>query len=127
MGAARNAQAVLFYASATASKNTTAPSGVLADSGWQWQGSWGGFTGTPVGPHHFLTAKHAGGALGGTFTFGGNSYTTVARVNHPQADLAIWQVAAPFPRLGTLYTATDEIGKSLVVSGGVANVGRRFQ
>lgn len=109
--------AVQFYSSADPLKNSTPPSGVLVDSGWQWQGYWGNFTGTPVGPHHFLTAKHAAGTVGGIFTFQGASYTTVARTVHPSADLAIWQVAEAFPSWARLYTATDEVGKPFMVFG----------
>lgn len=111
------ARAVLFYATADATKNTTVPTGELTGSGWQWQGYWGGFTGTPIGPHHFLTAKHVGGAVGGTFTFNGTAYTTTARTPHPQADLTVWQVTQRFPTWARLYTATDEVGKPLVVFG----------
>jgi len=115
--------AVQFYSSADPAKNSTPPSGVLAESGWQWQGYWGSFTGTLVGPHHFLTAKHAGGSVGGIFTFQGAGYTAVARTVHPSADLAIWQVAETFPTWAHLYTATDEVGKSFTVFGRGLNRG----
>ena len=50
--------ALIFFSTGVASHNSTPPGGTFANSGWQWQGSWGGFLGTPIGPHHFITAAH---------------------------------------------------------------------
>lgn len=108
---------MIFYSSGDAAKNTTAPEGELADSGWQYQGYWLTYTGTPVGPFHFLTAKHVGGKVGNVFTWQGVAYTTTARIAHPQADLALWQVDQPFPYWADLHTGKDEVGKELVVLG----------
>ena len=33
-----------------AGRNTAAPTGSLANSGWQYQGQWAGFLGTPIAP-----------------------------------------------------------------------------
>ncbi|MCZ7639370.1 MAG: hypothetical protein M5U12_27020 [Verrucomicrobia bacterium] len=111
------AQAVIFYSSGDAAKNTTAPAGELADSGWQYQGYWLNYTGTPVGPFHFLTAKHVGGKVGNIFTWQGVAYTATAKIAHPQADLVLWQVDQPFPFWADLHTGKDEVGKELVVFG----------
>jgi hypothetical protein len=108
---------MIFYSSGDAAKNTTAPEGELADSGWQYQGYWLNYTGTPVGPFHFLTAKHVGGKVGNVFTWQGVAYTATARIAHPQADLALWQVDQPFPFWADLHGGKDEVGKELVVLG----------
>lgn len=110
-------RAMIFYASEDTAKNTTAPGGELADSGWQHQGYWQNYTGTPVGPFHFLTAKHVGGKVGNVFTWQGVAYTATARIAHPQADLALWQVDRAFPFWADLHTGKDEVGKELVVFG----------
>lgn len=98
-------------------EHRTAPTGPLANSGWQWQGTWGGFLGTAVAAHFFITAKHCGGKVGGQFTCNGVSYTTVKRFDCPNADLTLWEVSGTFPSYASLYTGSDEQGKRLVVFG----------
>lgn len=117
MAAGPSAQALVFITSGDPTLNTTAPGGALTDSGWQYQGNWGGLLGTPVGPNFFLTAKHGGGAVGNSFSYQGDSFTTTARFNHPTADLTLWQVAGTFTSYAPLYTGSDEVGKGLVVFG----------
>ena len=57
-------------------RNKSAPTGTLAGSGWQWQGNWGAFTGTPIAKNYFIAASHIGGSVGQTLTLNGKSYTT---------------------------------------------------
>lgn len=111
------AHALVFINSADPAFNSTAPSGDLAGSGWQYQGNWGGLLGTPVAPGYFLTAQHGGGTVGNSFTFQGNPYVTTAKFDHPTADLTLWQIAGTFTDYAPLYTGTDEAGKQLVVFG----------
>lgn len=110
-------EALIFYSSGSSTFNTSAPAGALSGSGWEFQGRWGGFLGTPVGPFHFLTAKHVGGTVGGIFSWNGTNYTTVGKVDHPTADLTLWRVSRRFPRYAPLYTASSEVGRSIVVFG----------
>src|SRR5262245_1407510 len=83
------AEAVLLYKSAQ--RNTTAPygswGGYLVNSGWQWEGNWGNFLGTPISSKHFITAGHVGGWVGQTFTLNGTTYTTTAMYDDPSSDL----------------------------------------
>ena len=109
--------AVIFYSTADPDFNTTAPVGALLDSGWQWTGLWGDFQGAPIGPHHFLAARHIGGTVGDIFTFNGVGYTTVASFDDTTTDLRIWQVSESFPAWAPLYRGSDEVGKSFVVFG----------
>ena len=97
--------------------NTTPPTGVLANSGWQYQGFWGTVLGTVIGPHHFIAAQHVGGGVGQGFIFNGVTYTTTAYWDDTNSDLRIWQVDGTFPTFAPLYTTLDEVGKSLVVFG----------
>ncbi len=110
-------EALIFYSSGSTTFNTAAPSGSLAGSGWQFQGRWGSFLGTPVAPNFFIAAKHVGGKVGDVFSWNGVSYTTVAKVPHPTADLVLWKVSRAFPSYSPLYTASNETGRSLVVFG----------
>jgi len=56
---ATQTRAVVLYRTPT--RNTSAPSSMLYNSGWQWEGKWGGFLGTPIAPNYFITAGHVGG------------------------------------------------------------------
>ena len=110
-------QAVIFYGTGDPNHNTTAPTGALAGSGWQWVGAWGNMQGTPIGPRHFLAARHVGGAIGGTFVFSGVSYTTTAFFDDTASDLRIWEVSGTFPTWASIYRGSSEVGQSLVVFG----------
>jgi hypothetical protein len=108
---------MIFYSTADLTFNTTAPTGSLAGSGWQWVGLWGGFQGVVVGPHHFLTAQHVGGAIGDTFTFQGTAYLTTKSYDDTASELRVWEVSGTFPTWAPLYHASDEVGRSFVVMG----------
>ncbi|MHB8521617.1 MAG: hypothetical protein ACYDH9_12780 [Limisphaerales bacterium] len=110
-------KAILFYSTADPSHNTTAPTGTLVGSGWQFEGQWGSFLGTAIAPQYFITAQHIGGTMGDPFVFGGVTYPTVAVFDDPNSDLRIWRVCGTFPTYALLYPATNEVGKTLVVIG----------
>jgi len=111
------ASAIIFYATADLNHNTTAPTGALANSGWQWVGTWGGFQATAVGPSHILAAKHVGGAVGEGFTLNGVTYTATAFFDHPTSDLRLWKIQGTLPSWAPLYRLPDENGKAIVVFG----------
>lgn len=111
------AAAVILLGSGDPAYNTTPPTGTLADSGWQYQGYWGGVLGTPIAPQYFIAAQHVGGAVGQTFSFRGLSYTTTAFWDDPNSDFRIWKVAETFPTYTPLYSLSDEAGKLMVVIG----------
>ncbi len=123
--ATATACAVILFSTADPSVNTTPPTGDLSGSGWQYQGFWGGYLGTPIAPNFFVSAHHIGRA-GSVFTFQGVDYHLVATGNpndpykhfdDPYSDLMIWQVMETFPTFAPLYSAGDEVGKHLVVIG----------
>jgi hypothetical protein len=110
------AQGVILFRTADPSANTTAPTNDPAGSGWNYEGQFGGFLGTPIAPHFFLTAKHIGQA-GSVFTFGATNYTLVTHFNDPFSDLSIWKVVETLPAIAPLYTNNNETGLRLVVIG----------
>jgi hypothetical protein len=112
-----SAQAVLFYSTADPAYNTTPPTGTLVNSGWQFEGFWGSFLGTVIGPSYFITAHHVGGNVGDPFVFQGTTYTTTAFYDHSASDLRIWSVQGSFPTHAPLYTKSNEAGQGLVVFG----------
>lgn len=90
------------------------------NSGWQHEGEFGAFLGTPIAPLYFLTAKHIGQA-GSTFVFHGETFNIVAGFGDPSTDLQIWQVDHPFATYAPVYlpgdVANTEIGQELRVFG----------
>ena len=111
------AQAIIFFGTGDASHNTTAPTGALANSGWQWQGAWGGFLGTAVAPGFFITAAHVSGGTGQPFSLNGVNYIAVASYLAPDADLRLWQVAGTFPSYAPYYTRPLERNPGAVMFG----------
>lgn len=113
---ASSSHAVILYW--TDSRATNPPqSCYYGDSGWQDEGQWGAFLGTPIAPNYFITAKHVGGSIGNTFMYNGQSYTTTAAYASPNSDLRIWQVSSTFPAYAPLYTASAEAGQTMTVFG----------
>lgn len=117
------ARAVIFYWTGDLNYNTTPPQGELANSGWQWVGTWLEHEGTPIGPHHFLTARHIGGTVGQSIVFRGRSYATKACFDDPDTDFRIWQIEGTFPEWAPLYRKRDEVGRTLIVIGSGAGRG----
>jgi hypothetical protein len=111
------ANAIIFYSTGDTEHNTTAPTGTLANSGWELQGNWGANLGTPIGPHHFITANHVGGAVGDPFYFRGVSYATISTTGDSASDLRIWEIAGTFPAWADLYNGVTETGADLMVYG----------
>ena len=97
------------------SVNTSTPGD---NSGWQYEGQWMNFLGTPIAPRYFITAHHIGGDKNQTFTFHGETYTTTAGFSDPATDLQIWQVDHDFPCYAPLYDQNgQETGAELRVFG----------
>src|SRR6266540_4059129 len=112
-----SANAILFYSNGDPNYNTTAPGGNLADSGWQFEGIWGGFLGTPIAPKYFITARHVPGNVGDPYFFQGVAYWVTAVHEDPDSDLRICRICGAFPVSAPLYTNTNEVANSLLVIG----------
>jgi len=117
MLALQPSSAVIFYGTADPAHNTTAPTGPLAESGWQYQGKWGSGVGTAIAPQFFISARHLGGSVGESFVLDGVSYKAVASYEDPESDLKIWKIEGTFPAYAALYEGSDEPGKQIVVFG----------
>jgi hypothetical protein len=111
------ARAVILYGTGNPTYNTTAPGGVRQNSGWDYEGQWGNFLGTPIAPNYFITATHIGGTVGSLFTLGTEHFVTTAQFLSPTSDLTIWQVDHPFSSFASLYTGPSELDRQLVVYG----------
>lgn len=101
----------------------------LLDSGWQWQGNFGSFLGTPIAPQYFITASHFGGAP--NFVLNGTTYSLDASfglggwVDDPASDLRIWKINGAFPSWAPLYNESvgSEVNRPMVVFGRGASRG----
>lgn len=107
----------MFVSTDDPAHNTERPTAELADSGWQWQGHWRGFGGTPIASYLFLTAGHVGGEVGDEFALGENRHLATARFLDSESDLAIWQVSSPFSSYAPLFRGFDEAGQECVLFG----------
>lgn len=119
------ASAIVFESTGDVNYNTTAPTGLLANSGWQYLGSWNGFVGTPISANQFITAAHVGGSVGNTFfDAGGTAHTatSVAIMN----DLAIWTVTGSFANVAPIYTGSAEGLYPMTVFGSGSGRGGEF-
>ncbi len=116
LGAPRTG-AVIFQSTGDPGYNTTAPTGALTNSGWQYQGLWLNFLGTPIAPQYFITANHVGGTTNDVFLFNGRPYHPVAAFKTFDSDLAIWRVQETFPSYARLYSSSDETNQHVVVFG----------
>ena len=110
------AHGIILFRTGDPTANTTAPTGQLAGSGWQYQGNFGAFSGTAIAPHFFVTAKHLG-SVSDKFVYHGVNYTIVRSFDDPSNDLLIFQVAETLPSYAPLYTKSNEVGQHLVVMG----------
>lgn len=110
-------QATVFYTTGDAAHNTSAPTGALEGSGWQWQGVWNGFAATPIAANLFITARHVGGSVGDDFVLNGVAYRAVERYADQLSDLSIWRVCPAFPSFAPLYETADEVGRECMVFG----------
>jgi hypothetical protein len=113
---ATGTSAVILLRSGDPTANTTEPTGELAGSGWQFEGMFGSFLGTAIGPHHFITAKHIG-QVSDTFVFHGSNFPVVKAFADSKSDLQIFEIRGELEQFASLYSRSDEVGKRLVVIG----------
>jgi len=116
LGALAQTRAVILFDTADPAANTAAPDGILLNSGWQYEGDWGSFLGTPIAPNFFISAAHIGQA-GNALGFEASAHNVVGSFGLAGSDLLIWKVATPFTIFAPLYTQRNESGMHLVVIG----------
>ncbi|HEY6070870.1 MAG TPA: hypothetical protein VIU85_05790 [Chthoniobacterales bacterium] len=110
------AAAVILFSTGDPSVNTSAPTGSLAGSGWQYEASFGPFLATGIGPHHFITVKHIG-IPSNTFVYQGGTYTITQSFDDTMSELRIFEVAETLTNYAPLYSRADEQGQNIVVIG----------
>lgn len=128
--AVTDASAVLLYDSNNPATNTTAPTGDYVGSGWAFQGLYGSYLGTMIAPQYFITAAHfpiQGNSFVSTSAFNGVAdvtYTIDSAANGGQGywdiagtDLRILKINETFSSYASLYTGSDEVGKTMVLFG----------
>ena len=119
---ALDARGVIIYDLSTPDRNTSAPSSSEGLDAWDLQATWGDFLATPIGPTHFIAAKHVG-TQSSSIIFQGLTYQVNTSVywNDPGSDLRIYSLlSGAFSTYAPLYDASvddSEIGKTLTVIG----------
>ncbi len=110
------ANGIILYRTGDPTANTTAATGSLLNSGWQYEGIFGDYLGTPIAPHFFITAQHIG-FNSDKLVYRGANYTITNSFDDESTDLRIFQVAQTFSLFAPVYTGSTEVGKHLVVIG----------
>lgn len=127
LGVLRRAEALIIQGADDVSYNTTAPGGGYVDSGWQYQGAYGGGLGTVISPTQFITAAHLG--VVSSFVYDSVIYTvdTVNVEVIAGTDLMILQVTdGVFGQYAALYDGDLTVGMELVSMGRGAARGNEF-
>src|SRR5690349_17713905 len=121
---AQFSRALIFYSTPDPTFNNSAPTGTLANSGWQWEASWrNSFLATPISTHAFIGAHHidqSENAVGSAWNFNGVDYTITADINIPGTDLNVYTVDGTFPTYPLIWdTSLDgtEQNKTAVMIG----------
>jgi hypothetical protein len=123
-------RAIILYDTGDPDANTTAPSGIYADSGWAFTGAFGSSLGTMIAPQYFITAQHIGlqgstfvstSALNGgvdvTYTIdtaanGGIGYWDIGG-----SDLRIFKINETFASYAALYSGSSPAGLDAMTVG----------
>ena len=116
------AEAIILYRSGAVAENTSAPGAAFPHEGWDYEGAYGAFLGTPIAPRFFITAKHVSGGIGSVLKFRDaltvgilpETYTVIREYRDPTSDLDIFEVDKTFPYFAPLYTRQDESGQRVV-------------
>lgn len=109
--------AIIFINSGDIEFNTSEPGGFYAGAGWETQGQYGAFSGTPIHSFAFITAKHLGGNVGDAFKLLGERYITVGYYPDPNSDLAIWKVDRPLPFTVAIPESSPEVQTEIIIFG----------
>ena len=125
LAGSRSSEAIILARTGDPSANTTVPTNDPAGSGWNYEGQWGSFLGTPVAPHFFLAAAHVGQA-DSKLVYGGVNYPVIAGFQDPFSDLIIWQTSGTFPTYAPMYAKNDETGQRIVAIGRGTQRGTEF-
>lgn len=118
LGLAMPSRGMIFYTTGDTNYNTSAPTGTLANSGWNYQLNYGYyFLATPIARHYYITAQHVNVPTNTVVYMNGIAYSPIAQHQDPSSDLEIRKVDKSFPAYAALYTNSNESGKDCVLFG----------
>lgn len=121
------ARAVIVTGSGTGNtgRNTDAPTASLANSGWDLQGAYGVYLGTPISSNWFITAAHVLPFVSDNkITLADGDHHVVQSVTIPGTDLALERVTEPFSSYASIYNPNTD--GALNAGDQVINFGRGF-
>lgn len=121
LAAALTAHGVVFHSTNGINHNVSAPTGMLANSGWQYTGELGDFTGTAIASSAVLSARHLKdlnrAPLGTAFIYEHQSFVTTGYVGDAASDFGIWFVDGVFSNVAPLFVGTNELDRDVFIIG----------
>lgn len=112
------ADALVYCVTNAADDHRNAPTGDLANSGWQETVEVNKFLGTVIHTNALLTAKHIWElGVGDTFVCEGQTHTLTAKVGDPGSDLAVFFFTPGVTNVARLNIETNDICSFVVLQG----------
>lgn len=113
----RHALALVYCVTNVVDYHQSAPTGALAESGWQQTAEVGLFLGTVIHSNAMLTAEHLKLPVGQTFSYEGQTRTVTAAVTNAFNDLAILFFTPSATNTALINIETNDIASEVVLQG----------
>ncbi len=115
---AQPAGALVYCVTNAVDPHQSAPTGLLANSGWQQTVPLDLFLATVIASNALLTAGHIVEiTLEDSFVYEGTNHTLTARESDPGSDLAVYFFTPPVTNFARLQIETNDIGARVVLQG----------
>jgi len=114
---AQRAEALVYCVTNAPDVHQSAPTGALANSGWQSTAPIGIFLGTVIQSNALLTAKHLDFTNSFSFTHEGQSHTVTGYVNDAESDFAVLFFTPAATNIARLNIETNDVDAFVVVQG----------
>ena len=114
---APRAGALVYCVTNAPDVHQSAPTGELANSGWQATAPIGLFLGTVIQSNALLTAKHLDFTNSFSFTHEGKSHTVTGYVNDAESDFAVLFFTPAATNIARLNIETNDAGAFVVLQG----------
>jgi len=110
------ANALILFGRSGSFDNTSPPTGAFTNSGWE-HSVFSDFAGTLVGPQHILTATHLQVSTNAIARVAGLAHRITGVTNIARTDLRLLTVDGRFPGWASLYSRSNESGRTATLFG----------
>ena len=115
---AQRTEALVYCVTNAVDVHQIAPTGELANSGWQETAPIDRFLGTVIQSNAVLTAKHIWEiTVGEHFTYEGQDHTVTSKADDAESDLTVLFFAPPATNFARINIETNEISAGVVLQG----------